>query len=100
MFCCCAVEPGPTENFGGIEERLRDAGFVKTSPAMDGGPAPMLASLGEDEESDGKIFEAKFTGPHLPGLLQQWNVDHPEETVAVHDRIISVNGKTGTPEEA
>lgn len=35
-----------------------------------------------------------------PGLLQQWNVDHPEETVAVHDRIISVNGKTGTPEEA
>ena len=24
MFCCCAVEPGPTENFGGIEERLRD----------------------------------------------------------------------------
>ncbi|CAK9019872.1 Uncharacterized protein SCF082_LOCUS14699, partial [Durusdinium trenchii] len=205
MFCCCAVEPGPTENFGGIEERLRDAGFVKTSPAMDGGPAPMLASLGEDEESDGKIFEAKFTGTpenhglvmdtsdplciivkmvqedkgaaewnktvapsqriqdydrvvevngvnnptkmvkavqvdeirsikferpaqrtvtlkrpgeigvvlHYrkvdssapwfqkisPGLLQQWNVDHPEETVAVHDRIISVNGKTGTPEE-
>lgn len=38
---------------------------------MDGGPAPMLASLGEDEESDGKIFEAKFTGPHLWGWAER-----------------------------
>eukprot|EP00913_Durusdinium_trenchii_P033421 g31289.t1 len=34
-----------------------------------------------------------------PGLLTRWNEDMPDQAVGLHDRVKSVNGVTGAPED-
>mmetsp|Transcript_101636 Transcript_101636/g.180514 ORF Transcript_101636/g.180514 Transcript_101636/m.180514 type:complete len:215 (-) Transcript_101636:83-727(-) len=34
-----------------------------------------------------------------PGLVYEWNSANPDKSVALFDRLISVNGDSGTPEE-
>jgi len=46
-----------------------------------------------------KSSAAMWIASFKPGLATQWNDGHPDKCIALHDRIVSINGDSGSPTE-